>query len=293
MEYQIQLGAPTRRLCRVHRTRVFRRHSTFLACLVLAVLVGCEDRISPLQPTPLQPTPPQPTPPQPPIDVRPVHSRFNDFFWQQLVFNQYLSSTGWGSLVLDTTSPNVYIRMGDPNGRRVVSDQLRDHILEAIPRLATQLTGRSYRGRIESGIGDRIRAGWITVRFVTQEEEPEVRCGRAARGDDPGSIWIGWISRDGTREVNCVHDLYFPQLFAHEFGHAMGFSHVADPDRTAIMAAGISTPTDTFNASEQYHARLAYEVGRGHKYCGWPFQRSCATPKSLGLRGLPQPGEVP
>ena len=53
----------------------------------------------------------------------------------------------------------------------------------------------------------------------------------------------------------------------------MGFFHVADP--TTIMTSEVYTGRDTFNASEQYHARLAYEVGRGNAYCGWPFQASC------------------
>ncbi len=34
-----------------------------------------------------------------------------------------------------------------------------------------------------------------------------------------------------------------------------------------------------FSAQELYHSRLAYEVGRGATYCGWPFQRVCATPR--------------
>ena len=212
------------------------------------------------------------------IDVRPVDSRFNDTFWQQFVFDQYEDpGRRWGSYVLENSSPNVYIRMGDPTGRRVVSYQQRDHIRRAVPRLARQLTGQPYRGRIESGIWDRTRRGWITVRFVTQEEEPEISggaCGRAWVGGDPGEIWI---IRRARGNKYCVDPYYFPELFAHEFGHAMGFFHVAD--RSAIMAKGVWNRRSTFNPREQYHARLAYEVGRGHEYCGWPFQRSCATPK--------------
>ena len=56
----------------------------------------------------------------------------------------------------------------------------------------------------------------------------------------------------------------------------MGFTHVED--RTAIRCA--SSGESTFNPREQYHAQLAFEVGR-HEYCGWPFQRSCATPKRV------------
>ena len=107
--------------------------------------------------------------------------------------NTTIPAGEWGNYTLDTTSPNVYIRMGDPTGRSVVFFKQRDHITRAVPGLAQQLTGSPYRGRIESGIEDRTRTGWITVRFVTEEEEPELSdgaCGRATVGGDPGSIWI-------------------------------------------------------------------------------------------------------
>ena len=251
-------------------------------CLTLAVLAGCDPdtpRRSPLGPTPLfTPTP---------IDVRPVGARFNDRFWQALVFDQDDAPgqiVSRRSRVLENPSPNVYIRMVDPTGRRVVSYQQRDHMRRAIPRLAASLTGQPYRGRIEDGIGDRSAAGWITVRFVTYEEEPEISagaCGRASIGADPGNIWIIRRARGNKR---CVDPSFFPELFAHEFGHAMGFFHVAD--RTAIMAPGIYTRRDTFNAREKYHARLAYEVGRGATYCGWPFQATCARRRLSTLMGV-------
>ena len=45
--------------------------------------------------------------------------------------------------------------------------------------------------------------------------------------------------------------------------------------------ASVNWGTRRSPRAEQYHAQLAYEVGRGHEYCGWPFQRSCATPKRV------------
>ena len=256
-----------------------RRKTTITRTLILIAFVlatGCGDSGNPVGPSPTPvlavPRPGIVPPPPRQFDVRPVDSRFNDQFWQQFVFNQHddpnPNRDARFSRVLDQNpSPNVYIRMGDPTGRRVVSNQQRDHIQRAVPQLVQQLTG-AYRGRVESGIGDRTRQGWITVRFVTQEEEPDISdgaCGRARVGQDPGYITIA-------RE-NCVD--HFPEVFAHEFGHAMGFTHVAD--RTAVMGP---VRKSTFNPREQYHAQLAFEVGR-HEYCGWPFQRSCATPKRV------------
>ena len=204
--------------------------SALVFCFAVAALAGCDKdtpRRSLVGPTPII-TPPVVVV----VDVRPVDSQFNDLFWRQFVFNQYDEpSRQWGNYVLDTTSPNVYIRMGDPTGRRVVSYQQRDHITRAVPRLAQQLTGSPYRGRIESGIEDRDRTGWITVRFVTQEEEPQISdgaCGRARVGGDPGAIWIIRRARGNKR---CVDPSYFPEIFAHEFGHADGVLPRGRPTR--------------------------------------------------------------
>ena len=220
--------------------------------------------------------------------TRPVDARFDDQFWRQLVFNQfdYPGTVGRQmTRVLETTSPNVYIRMGDPTGRRVVSYGQRDHIRRAIPRLAEQLTGQPYRGRIEDGIADRTQPGWITVRFVTQEEEPDISegaCARASVGADPGNIWI---IRRARGNKYCTDDRVFPELLAHEFGHAMGFGHVAD--RNAIMASGVYKGIEQFSAREVYHARLAYKVGRWQRYCGWPFGATCFPRTALGASTLP------
>ena len=218
-----------------------------------------------------------------PPPTRPVEAQFDGRFWRQFVFNQLERPGTVGrqvSWVLETTSPNVYIRMGDPTGRRVVSIGQRDHMRRAIPRLAEQLTGEPYRGRIEHGIADRERRGWITVRFVTEEEEPDISegaCGRASIGGDPGNIWIIRRARGNKR---CT-DERFPELFAHEVGHALGFYHVV-PDRNSIMAPGVYYGIEQFSAREVYHARLAYEVGRGQRYCGWPFRATCFPRTALG-----------
>ena len=186
---------------------------------------------------------------------------------------------------LPRNTPILFTKMGDPTGRRVVSYQQRDHMRRAIPRLAEQLTGQPYRGRIEEGIGDRSRKGWITVRFVTYEEDPEIAkgaCGRAYIGAETGSIWI--IRRHANGVKYCVSSKAFPGLFAHEFRHAMGLWHVDEPG--AVMQPGLRNEITTFSAREQYHARLAYEVGRLEHYCGWPFKATCKRRGALGVRGL-------
>ena len=61
----------------------------------------------------------------------------------------------------------------------------------------------------------------------------------------------------------------FLDTFTHEVGHAFGFWHVTDFKAAMWNGSGFAIE---FNAQEQYHARLAYEVGRGQPYAGWPFQ---------------------
>ena len=244
------------------------------AVVIIAVLGAACDGASPTAPSPLNIFT---------YLVRPTDARFDDYFWQELVFDRYdhpNNIAGLRSNVLDTTSPNVYIRNDDSTGRIVVPYQHHNHMLEAIPRLATQLTGRPYRGRIESGNGDRTRRGWITVQFIHRRDD-EGACGYARVGADPGQISI--LLGGGRAYRSCVSDSYFPVLFAHEFGHAMGFSHVAD--QTAIMGPGGRNRGVTFNAREQYHARLAYEVGPGKPYCGWPFQEICTRELISFFRG--------
>ena len=170
---------------------------------------------------------------------RPADPRFDDGFWQELIFNEH-DAPGEGDFVrvLSNPSPNVYVRLGDATGtRRVVSDEQLDHIRRVVPPLAEQITGQPYHGRIETGIEERgDREGWITVRFATAAENPDIdtRCGLATPGSEPGSIWIA---------------------------------------RAVMSEAG--NDTEWFTDRERYHAQLAYEVGRGAAYCGWPFSSAC------------------
>ena len=105
-------------------------------------------------------------------------------------------------------------------------------------------------------------------------------CGRASVGANPGTIWLNADSRA------CL-DL---EVYAHELGHALGFFHV-DP---RVYPNAVMKPQGwrhnsgqyRFTGQEKYHARLAYEVGRGHEYCGWPFQRVCATPRRAQALGV-------
>ena len=209
----------------------------------------------------------QQTPDDPSIDPR-----FDDAFWQEFVFGQFSRPNTIDHQViqvLNTTSPNVYIYTG--LGHQVIPDEHLDIIREAIPSAAEQLTGQRYSGRIESGtehLGERL--GWITVRYFTDADRYG-SCGFSRVGTDPNAIFINHdcVKRRG---VNAI--AYLKHTFVHEFGHAMGFKHVLSAN--AVMA-DFGNLADTFSAREQFHAQLAYKIGRGARYCGWPFSASCLS----------------
>ena len=192
--------------------------------------------------------------------TRPVDPRFDDAYWRELVFDGHEEpSAVAGALtrVLETSSPNFYIRLDNPGWPDWPSDSQVARMREVIPRLAEQLTGQPYRGRIETGDADREEEGWIAVVF----ERLNAACGRAWVGADPGRIWMS---------PNCFSgEGSFLSTFAHEVGHAFGFWHVSD--YKAVMWHGAGYTGVRFNAQEEYHARLAYEAGRGQPYRGWPF----------------------
>ena len=150
--------------------------------------------------------------------------------------------------------------------------------LTRTPYYAGQLSGVRYTGRIESGPTDPgKRQGWIRV---TPEWLGEDKCGDARVGGNPGLI------RLNLRWSQCL-DL---EVFAHELGHAMGFWHV-DPrlfPRAVMKQRGWQHNSGQyrFTNREIYHAQLAYEVGRGERYCGWPFQATCPRRGTLGFRGV-------
>ena len=206
----------------------------------------------------------QQTPDDPSID-----SRFDDAFWQEFVFGQKdqpFTLDHQVIQVLNTTSPNVYIYTGF--GHQVIPDEHRDIIREAIPSAAEQLTGQRYSGHIESGTEHVVeRLGWITVRYFT-DADGHSSCGFTRVGTDPNTIFLNHdcMKRRGPDAI-----AYLKHVFVHEFGHAMGFKHVLAPN--AVMGSG--NLSDTFTAREQFHAQLAYKIGRGARYCGWPFSAEC------------------
>ena len=238
------------------------------AAVALASVAACDKS------GPTGPTPPGPYGVTPrvaiPKTILPVESQFQDSIWREIAFDEYDEpgqTTNRITWPLSTASPNLYIRMGDPILRQVVPYELLDWMRGAFPRMVEDITGKTWNGEIRDGLADYEASGWITVRFVEAEEEPDIAkddvCGRASVGADRGNIWI--VRRD-----NCVAHPGFRGLFAHEVGHALGLFHVSDPSALMHPRGGYA-----LTARERYHARLLYRVGRGKRCCGWPFGPDC------------------
>ena len=223
--------------------------------------------------------------------------QYDDQFWQEIIYNDF-DEPGWEKTyihTLDDPLPGFYLWLGDPSGRRVASNRWISWARRNVPRAVEALTGERYHGRIEGGLVDREETGWITIVFDTppHEHDSSDACGAAFVGANPGRIWLyldsqgrpqsdetGSCGRDDMRSGG-----YFVKTILHEIGHAMGFRHVRDGQ--SIMLPGESRHSRTFySAAEQYHARLAYRIGRGWRdYCGWPLRVACGD--------LPRRGAAP
>ncbi|MCY4582814.1 MAG: matrixin family metalloprotease [Chloroflexi bacterium] len=204
------------------------------------------------------------TPPSPP-DPIPNDPRFQHTFWRAMVFDahecpragtrksgaaSYPSVENRGVAVLSTTSPSFHIRTHDDVGNRTFSSSEIEALRREIPRAVEALTEVRFRGQILWNESAFERAGWISITQV-RNLGGDV-CGRAYIGASPGAIEL-------VADVGCP----LGPLITHEIGHAMGFFHVSSPSDVMYPTIGSRA---SFSNRETYHARLAYQLGRGHPY---------------------------
>ena len=218
-----------------------------LALVLTLALVACDDGgpvASPTAPTPLD----DPA------------SRFVDQFWRDLIYDEHEQGTLLSASIIVDRQRHYAI---DPTG--MPADLVR-RIHEIIPALWQQVTGTPFAGDIRVGAHGR-KEGQVLWTLVRVGSLTGDTCGTSEGGYNRGP---GWITLD-LSNVGCAGA--FLEVFVHEFGHDVGLHHTRD--QTTVMSEGVLRGLTAFTAREQYHAQLAYEIGPGAPYCGWPKGPGC------------------
>ena len=215
------------------------------------------------------------------IDVI-VEDPFDLNLWRELVFDAFDCPNGfsnercrnrWGERTVEEritavlpAPPNFHI-LTRLRSWRFTPRQI-DTIEEAIHDSVEQLTGTRFAGRITTGRDFKDQYGWVDVFPVGNEFwEGRAPCGAALVGATEGLTLIN---------VDRLDDCSLLPLAMHEIGHALGFYHVLDVG-DYLMSPFLTQIPPSFTEEEQFHARLAYEWGRGAPYTPDPRGMSATS----------------
>ena len=215
-----------------------------------------------------------------------VEDPFEPALWRELVFDAFDCPSGatdqgcrnfWGDRAVEEritsvlpAAPDFHIltRAVTRAGTwRFTSGQIAT-IEEAIRDAVEQLTGTPFRGRITTGTRLRAASGWVDVLPLGREIwDGRPVCGAARVGRTEGQILI-----NTDRLEHC--DLL--PLAMHEVGHALGFFHVLNLG-DYVMSPTLTEIPAVFTETEQFHARLAWELGRGAPFSPDPRKTSATS----------------
>lgn len=267
-------SVPLNNLVMSRRIVLMMRHGVIVACLFL--LAGCGG-------SPTGPTPPPPVPTFTGTVTDTVTGGAVSGF-TATISNGRLTVSAPGYITRDTTAGRSMVDLIPEAGfdlgfyRQFARDgaNLRPlRVLNAAPSIYLQTTGLSAaniaaleaaaRSAVNEFTGGRFNVvtwetgaasrsptnGWIVV-DIRNSAEP---CGTAEIGEPAGHVWLNIAVRCSAGGFTV-----YPGVFAHELGHALGFTHVDDD--LALMFNGF---TGTMTATERRHAAIAYARPRGNR----------------------------
>lgn len=144
-------------------------------------------------------------------------------------------------------------------------------IQHAISDAVWQLTGEEFVGRLWIDYEMHLdEPGWVQIvpagpEWIQPEDSTgPLACGLAYVGRPAGLALI-----DVTRRDDC--DL--ATVVMHEIGHLLGFWHVPDEGDHLMSPNRREFERAAFSEAEQYHAKLAWELGRGANFTPDPRTR--------------------
>lgn len=182
------------------------------------------------------------------VDLIP-EAGFDLAFYRQFA-RQAIDMPSLDGLRVITAAPSIYLQTTGLSAANIAA-------LEAAARSAVnELTGGRFNVVAwETGATQRSPTqGWIVV-DIRNSAEP---CGTAELGSPAGHVWMNIAARCSVGGF-----AVYPGAFAHELGHALGFSHVTST--AALMHSRGGYDVGSVTAIERHHGAIAYARSRGNR----------------------------